>query len=258
MNNFSLITRRRRSSFVSPIVALICFAFQLVGTMATRGEAASALEGKWSGKIQVPGQELLLVLDLAHEASWNGSATLPGLNVKGAPLTDINVQSSDVSFGIQAMTGPSVEPPKIKAHLKDEKLVGDFLQAGNSASFILEKIGPPEVEEPPRSTPVAKEFEGNWKGDYELLASPRKVTLNLQNHASQPASADFVIVGRKVNKLPVDRITQQGNFITIESSAYGLTYEGCLENGKIHGTLFQGPIEVALVLHRPKESYPLP
>jgi hypothetical protein len=223
-----------------------------MGTTATAAEAASALEGRSCGKIQIPGQELVLVVDLAHGAYWNGSAILLGLNAKGAPLTEINVQGADVSFGIQAMTGPAVEPPKIKAHLRDQKLVGDFLQGGHTARFILEKIGPPQVEEPPRSTPVAKEFEGDWKGDYELLAYPRKVTLKLQNHASQPASADFVIVGRKVNNLPVNRITQQGNFITIESSAYGLTYEGRLENGEIHGTLLQGPIEVQLVLRRPK------
>ena len=251
MNNFPFVTRRRHSSLVFTIVALIWFAFPLMGTTATAAEAASALEGRWCGKIQIPGQELVLVVDLAHGAYWNGSAILPGLNVKGAPLTEINVHGADVSFGIQAMTGPALEPPKIKAHLSDKKLVGDFLQGGNTARFILEKIGPPQVEEPPRSTPVAKEFEGDWKGDYELFAYPRKVTLKLQNHASQPASADFVIVGRKVNNLPVNRITQQGNFITIESSA-GLTYEGQLENGEIHGTLLQGPIEVPLVLRRPK------
>ncbi len=229
-----------------------------MGTTATAAEAASALEGRWSGKIQIPGQELVLVVDLAHGANWNGSAILPGLNVKGAPLTEIKVQGADVSFRIQAMTGPSVEPPKIKARLDDKKLVGDFLQGGNTARFILEKIGPPQVEEPARSTPVAKEFEGDWKGDYELFGYPRKVTLKLQNRVSQPASADFVIVGRKVNHLPVDRITQQGNFITVESSANGLTYEGRLENGEIHGTLLQGPIEVPLILRRPKYSRPLP
>ena len=163
-----------------------------------------------------------------------------------------NVHDADVSFGIHAITGPGIEAPKVKAYLSNKKLVGDFLQGGNTAHFILEKTGPPQVEEPPRSTPVANEFEGDWKGDYELLGSPRKVTLKLQNHAPQPASAEFVIVGRKVNNLPVDRIAQQGNFITIESSAYGLTYEGRLENGEIHGTLLQGPIEIALVLRRPK------
>jgi len=252
MNNFPFATRRRRSAPAFTIVALTCFALQLVGMTAEAAEAASELEGRWSGKIQIPGQELVLVVDLAHGANWNGSATLPGLNVKGAPLTEINVQGADVSFGIQAMTGPNVEPPKIKARLSDKKLAGDFLQAGNAARFSLEKVGPPQVEEPPRSTPVAKEFEGEWNGGYEVLGCPRKVTLKLQNRAPQPAAAEFVIVGRRVNNLSVDRITQQGNFITIESSAFGFTYEGRLENGEIHGTVLQGPVEVALVLHRPK------
>jgi hypothetical protein len=253
MNNFSFIIRRRHSALVFTIVALICSALQPVVTTATSAETASPLEGRWSGKIHIPGQEQILVVDLARGASWNGSATLPGLNVKGAPLTEINVQGDDVSFGIQAMTAPSVESPKIQARLSDMKLVGDFLQGGNTARFILEKIGPPQVEEPPRSTPVAKEFEGDWRGDYELLGYLRKVTLKLQNHASQPASADFVIVGRKVNNLPVDRVTQQGTFITIESNALGgVAYEGRLENGEIHGTLLQGPVEVGLALRRPK------
>src|SRR5215467_4514861 len=121
MNNLPFVTRWRwkHGSLVSAIVALICFAFQLIGTTASAAEAASALEGRWSGKIQIPGQELVLVVDLAHGADWNGSATLPGLNVKGVPLTEINVQGADVSFGIKAMTGPSAEPPKIKARLSD-------------------------------------------------------------------------------------------------------------------------------------------
>lgn len=234
------------------IAALTCFAFQMPGTTAVAAEAASDLEGRWSGTIQIPGQDLVLVVDLAHGTNWNGSATFPGLNVEGAPLTEIKVQDLGVSFGIQALTGPGAEPPKIKARLSDKKLVGDFLQGGNTAPFILEKIGPPQVQELPKSTAVAKEFEGDWKGGYELPGYPRKVTLKLQNHSSQPASADFVIVGRKVNNVPVDRIIQKGNFITIESSAFGLNYEGQLENGEIHGTLFQGPVEVALVLSRSK------
>jgi hypothetical protein len=223
-----------------------------MGTTATAAEAASALEGRWSGKIQIPGRELALIIDLAHGHTWAGSATLPGLNVKGAPLTEIDTRGLDISFGIEAMKGPGVAPPKLKARLTDGQLVGDFLQSGNTARFVLERTGPPQVEEQPHGTPVAKEFEGEWNGGYELMGYPRKVTLKLQNHISQPASADFVIVGRKVNNVPVNRITQQGSFITIESSAFGMTYEGRFQNGEIHGTLLQGPTEVALILHRPK------
>jgi hypothetical protein len=242
----------RGESFLGfTIAAVISLALPVDGARANTAETASTLEGRWSGKILIPGHDLVLVVDLKGGTKWNGSVTLPGLNVKGAPLTDINVQNADVSFAVQAMAGPGVDSPKVKARLTDKKLVGDFLQAGNTAPFTLERIGPAQIEEIPHSTLVAKEFEGEWTGGYELFGYPRKVTLKLQNHDSQPASAEWVIVGRKVNNLPVDRITQEGNFITIESSAFGIAYEGQLKNGEIHGTVFQGPVEVSFVLRRP-------
>lgn len=248
MSDLQLRLRRTRS-FVGFTIIVAIWPGLLVASV-TSDAAETALEGKWSGKIRIPGHEVTLIVDLARKANWTGSATLPALNVKGAPLTEIKIQGVDLSFGIQALMGPGIEPPKIKAQLIDKKLMGDFLQAGNTARVILERIAPAQVEEPLRSTPVAKEFEGEWRGEYELLGSPRKVTLKLQNHDSQPASADFVIVGRKVNNLPVDRIIQHGNFITIESGAFGLTYEGRLENGEIHGTVIQGAIEVPFILRR--------
>jgi hypothetical protein len=251
MNNLELLASRSRSFFATTTAPVIFFALSLASTTAATPGAASDVEGRWSGKVQIPGNELILIVDLARKPNWMGSATLPALNVMGAQLTGIEIQGASVSFGIQAMTGPSVEPPKIKAQLTDKKLIGDFLQAGNSARVVLEKIGPPQVEEPLRSTPVAKEFEGEWRGEYQLFGYERKVTLKLQNRDSQPASAEFVIVGRKVNNVPVDRIVQQGSFITIDSSAFGLTYEGRFQNGAIQGTVLQGPIAVALVLHRP-------
>ena len=252
MNNLELLAPRSRRFFATATAAVIFFALSLASTTAATPDGASEIEGRWSGKIQIPGNELILILDLARQPNWIGSATLPALNLTGATLTEIKMQGADLSFGIQAMTGPGIDPPKVKARLTDKGLVGNFLQGGNTAPFNLEKMGPPQVGEPPRSTPVGRAFEGEWNGSYELFGYPRTVTLKLHNHDSQPASAEFVIVGRKVNNLPVDRISQSGNFITIESSAFGITYEGRLQNDEIHGTVLQGPIEIALVLRRPK------
>jgi hypothetical protein len=230
------------------LVLVLVFAFTLI---CRAGDKAT---GRWEGVVHVPDRGLTLVVDLEQSegGSWRGSVIIPSLNIKGAPLTDISAQGAQVSFAIQAMSGPTIESPRVKARLSDGKLTGEFLQGGNTAPFVLEKIGPPQVEPQPRSTTIAKEFEGEWKGEYELLGYPRKVTLKLQSHGSEPATAELVIVGRKVNNVPVDRITQQGDFITMESAAFGMTYEGRIKNNEIQGQLLQGPIEIALVLRRPQ------
>jgi hypothetical protein len=81
----------------------------------------------------------------------------------------------------------------------DGTFSGDFMQAGNRAAFILKKIGPPQVEAPVRSTLVTKEIEGEWKGEYQIFGAPRHVTLKLANGAENSATAELVVVGKKVN-----------------------------------------------------------
>ena len=106
------------------------------------------------------------------------------------------------------------------------------------------------MEIPPRSTAIAKEIEGEWKGGYELQGYPRKVTIKLQNRGPEGATAEFVIVGRKENKLPVDRVVQQGEFVTVDSHETGLSFEGRARKGEIQGTIFQGPLEIPVTLRR--------
>jgi len=130
--------------------------------------------------VQIPGRELKLIVDLAAESGvggWQGSITIPGLGLKGAPLDDIALKGSDIVFSMKtALADQRTGPAKFKARfVGDGKLAGDFVQAGNVAPFALEKTGPPQVEIPPRSTAIAKEIEGEWKGGYELLRYPRKV-----------------------------------------------------------------------------------
>ena len=142
-------------------------------------------------------------------------------------------------------------PAKFSAHfLGDRKLTGDFVQAGNTAPFALEKTGPAQVEIPPRSTAIAKEIEGEWKGGYELFGYPRKVTIKLQNRGPEGATAEFVIVGRKENKLPVDHVVQEGEFLTIDSHETGLSFEGRTRKDEIQGTILQGPLEIPVTLRR--------
>ena len=219
-------------------------------------QAAESAAGHWEGSAQIPGGVLQLIVDLSQESGkgWIGSIIVPGFGVKGAPLGDIAVKDSEFAFAIKgALGGERAGQAKFKAHLTPEgHLAGDFMQGGNTAPFALEKTGPPQVELPPCSTAVSKELEGEWKGDYELNGYPRHVTMKFANRGADGDGVEFVIVGKKTNNVPVTLVTQEGDFLSIKSDEFGITYEGRFhkEAGEIKGTFTQGPFELPLVMRR--------
>ena len=231
----------------------IAFILLLASAFLSRADENAA--GRWEGTVQIPGRQLTLIVDLAAESGggdWQGSITIPGLGLKGAPLSDIALNGGEIVFSTNgALADQRTGPAKFNARfVGDGKLAGDFVQGGNTAPFALQKTGPPQVEIPPRSTAITKEIEGEWKGGYELFGYPRKVTIKLQNRGPEGATADFVIVGRKENKLPVDRVVQQGEFLTVDSHETGLSFEGRARKDEIQGTISQGPLEIPVTLRR--------
>ena len=222
----------------------------LIAASAFPCGAQDLISGRWEGTARIPDDELTVVVDLAQDnGAWVGSIIIPGLGVKGIPLTDIKVESPDVKFGVKGPLGIQMNlrllPPP------ENKLAGNFEQAGNRAPATLQKTGPPQVEYPPKSTPVAKELEGEWKGDYEMLGYTRHVSIKFANHP-ETATADFIIVGRKHNVLPVDLVTQEGELVTVDSHEMGFSFEGRLRDGKLIGSIRQGAMETPLALVRAK------
>ncbi len=229
-------------------------ALLLTSTLACT--AADEIAGRWEGSIQIPGRECALIVDLerADGKDWAGSFIIPGLGVKGAPLSEIAVQDSEVGFTIKgALASERIGSAKFQGHLAGaDRMGGDFLQAGNAAPFTLKKTGPPQTERPRPSTPVSKDFEGEWKGEYEMNGYPRHVTLTLANHPPGGATAQLVIVGKKTNNAPIDLVTEEKGFLTLQSPEFGITYEGRLgqEAREIKGTFTLGPFELPLLLRR--------
>jgi hypothetical protein len=220
----------------------------LIVAAASQCRAEEVVSGRWEGTAQIPDNELTVVVDLAQEnGAWVGSIIIPGLGLKGVPLTDIKVQPPAVNFAVKGALGI-----QLKLRLDaNNKLAGNFEQGGNRAPASLQKTGPPQIEYPSRNTPVAKELEGEWKGDYEMLGYTRHVSIKFANHPDG-ATAEFVIVGRKHNVLPVDLVTQEGEMVTVDSHEMGFSFEGRLKNGKLTGAVRQGAIETPLVLVRAK------
>jgi len=223
---------------------------------AALGRAAENPSGRWEGNAQIPGQELRLVVDLSDEdgKGWVGSIIVPGFAVKGATLVDLHVRGGDLDFAIKGALGSErAGRAELKGHLTaDGHLAGDFKQGGNTAPFSLARTGPAQVDFPPKSTGVTKDLEGDWQGDYEMMGYTRHATLKFAKRGTEGVPVEFVIVGKKVNNVPVSLVTQDGDFLTIKSDEFGITFEGRFkrEAEEINGTLTQGPLEAPLSLRR--------
>jgi hypothetical protein len=230
----------------------LIFLFIFASALISRAEDKAS--GRWEGLVQIPGRELKVVVDLAktEDSQWQGSLIVPGLNLPATQLVDIAVQDPDASFGMKTGQGLNAT---FKGHFNaDGTFSGDFRQGGNRAPFALKKTGAPQVVTLLRSTPVTKDIAGEWKGEYQIFGSPRHVTLRLANGAKNSATAEFIVVGKKVNNLPVDVVRQEGDLVNIESNQTGIGYEGRVNKdaNEIKGTFIQGPIELPLVLHKSK------
>ncbi len=219
-------------------------------------QAAESAAGRWEGAAQIPGHELKLIVDLSDEGGkgWIGSIIVPGFAVKGAPLVDLQGRGGELAFAVKGALGNErAGRAELRAHLtSDGHLAGNFTQGGNSAPFVLEKTGQAQVDLPPRSTPVSKDLEGEWKGDYEMMGYARHATMKFANRGADGTTVEFVVVGKKVNNVPVSLVIQDGDFVTVRSDEFGITFEGRFvkEAGEIKGTLSQGPMEAPLLLRR--------
>src|SRR5579885_3456484 len=86
-----------------PLVPRAIFAFA-AAVLANAAEPAAA---RWEGTIQFPWKTCSLIIDLAQDGSgrWIGSATLPMLDVAGAPLSEISVHDSAISLAMRGVLG---------------------------------------------------------------------------------------------------------------------------------------------------------
>lgn len=222
----------------------------LILLAAALGFAAEPPEARWEGIVQIPGNDLNVVIDLAQkEGNWTGSAIVPGFGVKGAALTGISVQGAEVSFTLKGALGE----PKFSGRLNPEgTLSGSFVQAGNTAPFRLQKIGPPQVDAPRLGTAVSRNLEGEWQGEMLLYGNKVKATLKLANQASGAATAQFIVVGKRENILPVELVRQDGDWLVVDVPQYRMTFEGRIgkDSKELTGSFSQGPMETPLVLQK--------
>ena len=134
--------RKTRSSWTPAVLgAVLALAAPILGA-----QSATVPVGRWDGVIQLPGQELRVVVDLssADGAALTGVIDIPAQGATDLPLAEVKAQDAAVSFAIQGVPGS----PAFKGTLSPDGQVmsGDFTQGGQTFPFRLERKGDPAQE----------------------------------------------------------------------------------------------------------------
>lgn len=208
-------------------------------------EQKPVLFGQWEGAVQIPGYELRVVIDLAQkDQEWVGSLTAPQFGIKGAPLSGISVKENDVEF---ALRGAAAFKASLDA---DGVLKGEYKQGGNSAPFLLKRVGEAHVDFPELSTPISKDLQGEWKGAFQFLTRNINVVLKLPDNGTPAAPAgELLVIDWGDAKMPISLWRQDGNkvFAAFEG---GMSYEGEFhkDTTEIAGNLRVSFVELPLTL----------
>jgi hypothetical protein len=229
-----------------PFVLPIAFATALLAPAQSKPAGA----GHWEGAIQVPGQELKILVDLAQNAKgdWIGTIGIPDQGLKDFALSKVSVKGASVAFVMNGIPGDPSFEGQLSSSGKEIK--GNFSQNGALLTFELKWVSEPSVKEPAKSTAIAKEFEGNWEGTLAVPdGSALRLLLKLANGADG-ATGTLVSVDQGAAELPVTTITQKGASITVEVSAVGGKFAGDLKGAELAGTWTQGPGSLPLTLKR--------
>jgi hypothetical protein len=131
-------------------------------------------------------------------------------------------------------------------------LKGEYRQGGNSAPFLLKRVGDAHVDFPEPSTPISKDVEGEWKGAFQLLTSRINVILKLPKGGTPTAPAgELLVIDWGNAKIPITLWKQEGNSIFASFGDSGMSYEGEFHKDatEIAGNLRISFLELPLSLH---------
>ena len=232
-------------------LTLAAAAFSLLAPFAI-AQSAPAASGRWEGSIAVPDHELQIIVNLAPGAkdAWKGTIAIPDQNLKEFPLSSITVANGAVKFAMSGVPGNPAFDGKLAAD--GQSISGNFTQGGGSISFSMKRTGAAQFVDLPKSTLVAKSFEGDWEGTLDTGGPKLRLVLNLVN-GQDSATGTLTSVDQAGAVIPIAVITQKGSDLKLDLPSVGGAFAGAISRDatSITGTWTQGTGALPLTLHRP-------
>ncbi|HVS16561.1 MAG TPA: serine hydrolase [Thermoanaerobaculia bacterium] len=113
-------------------LALLLAAFPSAAVPAFAADQDAA--GHWTGRIELPGQELEFDVDLrSGPDGWSGDITIPAQGARDVALAGVTVEGERVRFAIPGIPGE----PTFAGRLAGDVIEGDFTQGGQTFPFSM-------------------------------------------------------------------------------------------------------------------------
>jgi hypothetical protein len=214
--------------------------------------------GHWEGAVQAPDREINIIVDLAknEKGEWIGDINVPVQNLKNVPLINVTVKDNSVSFEIEGIPGKPLFEGKLSEDGKS--MSGSVTVPAGVAAFQLKRTGEANVQLPPKSSPLTKEFEGAWEGTLSAGGQSFRLVTKFSKAADGTAQGTMDSLDQGASDLPLSGITIDGVSIRFDLRMVGGSYVGKLnkEAAELAGEWTQSGNTLPLTFKRPAKPAP--
>ena len=194
--------------------AVLGLLFAVTSVAAQTADAA----GHWEGSIEIPGQPLVVRVDLEEEGgTWSGTIDIPAQGADDLPLSDVTVDEEAVQFTISGVPGA----PTFEGALTGGEISGEFRQGSTTLPFRLgrdaaEVEAPQRPQEPEPPFPYDAEEVEYENGDLTIAGTltlppgEERVPAALLISGSGAMNRDLELFGHKPFLVLADHLTRLG------------------------------------------------
>lgn len=216
--------------------------------LSTAGLAqAQDIVGDWHGALKVGGGvELRLAL---HVTKGDGGlkATMDSIDqgANGIPVTAITLESSKVTFSVDAVQGKYEGTVNAGGTAID----GTWSQGQPLPLAWVRGLPPSKTATPAKPSDI----DGTWTGTLEVPAGSLRLAIHIVN-TTEGLTATMDSLDQRANGIPVTTVTRNGSSLKLEVKGVGGVFEGTIDAAlaKIDGTWKQSGGSLQLVLTRQK------
>lgn len=215
----------------------------------------TAIEGSWSGPLQVPNAHLTIVFNISRSPQGNLTATMdsPDQGAKGIPIDSALFTNNHLHLIMVAIKG------SYEGDLKpDGTIAGTWTQGGSGFPLVLsrsdQKAAEPSI--PPAAAPAPAKgngpIDGSWLGTLEFSGNKLRVVYTFSTDSAGKFTARMASPDQGVKNIPIDEATFVNNHLHIAVKALIGTYEGDYDPAKsvINGQWTQSGNTLPLILAR--------